>query len=125
MRGRGLVLQEQNAYAGATNKLLAKRADKVFVAFDAAAPYFAGVDCGSMDAAIELLRTAAELSLTVSGVCFHVGSGCETSDAPDGWVDAVRRSAHVFEVVHRDIAHFVTTSVFRAAHIEQRANFLG
>ena len=42
LRGRGLVLQEQNAYAGATNKLLSKRADKVFVAFEAAAPYFDG-----------------------------------------------------------------------------------
>ena len=43
LRGRALVLQEQNAYAGATNKLLSKRADKVFVAFQAAAPYFPGV----------------------------------------------------------------------------------
>ena len=43
MDGRPLVLQEQNAYAGATNKLLAKRASKVFVAFEAARPYFAGV----------------------------------------------------------------------------------
>ena len=42
LRGRGLVLQEQNAYAGATNKLLSKRADKVFVAFEAAQPYFDG-----------------------------------------------------------------------------------
>ena len=40
LRGRKLVLQEQNAYAGATNKLLAKRADRVFVAFEAARPYF-------------------------------------------------------------------------------------
>ena len=42
LRGRSLVLQEQNAYAGATNKLLSKRADKVFLAFEAAAPYFDG-----------------------------------------------------------------------------------
>ena len=40
LRGRPLVLQEQNAYAGATNKLLAGRAERVFVAFEAAAPYF-------------------------------------------------------------------------------------
>jgi len=41
LRGRRLVLQEQNAYAGATNKMLAGRADKVYVAFDAAVPFFA------------------------------------------------------------------------------------
>ena len=40
LRGRALVLQEQNAYAGATNKLLASRADTVFLAFEAAVPYF-------------------------------------------------------------------------------------
>lgn len=40
LRKRPLVLQEQNAYAGATNKLLAGRAAKVFLAFEAAAPYF-------------------------------------------------------------------------------------
>ena len=44
LRGRGLVLQEQNAYAGATNKLLASRAHKVFLAFQAAAPYFSGAE---------------------------------------------------------------------------------
>ncbi|MGB3542479.1 undecaprenyldiphospho-muramoylpentapeptide beta-N-acetylglucosaminyltransferase [Rubrivirga sp.] len=44
LRGRGLVLQEQNAYAGATNKLLASRAHKVFLAFQAAAPYFQGAE---------------------------------------------------------------------------------
>ncbi len=44
LRGRPLVLQEQNAYAGATNKLLSKRADEVFVAFEAARPYFDGAD---------------------------------------------------------------------------------
>ena len=42
LRRRKLVLQEQNAYAGATNKLLAPRADLVFVAFDAAQSYFPG-----------------------------------------------------------------------------------
>ena len=36
LRGRRLVVQEQNAVAGATNRLLARRADRVFVAFDAA-----------------------------------------------------------------------------------------
>ncbi len=44
LRGRPLVLQEQNAYAGATNKLLSTRADEVFVAFEAARPYFDGAD---------------------------------------------------------------------------------
>ena len=42
LRGVPLVLQEQNAYAGATNKLLAKRAARVFLAFEAAAPFFGG-----------------------------------------------------------------------------------
>lgn len=42
LRGRPLVLQEQNAYAGATNKLLARRAARVFVAFEAARPFFDG-----------------------------------------------------------------------------------
>lgn len=40
MRRRPLVIQEQNAYAGATNKLLARLASRVFVAFDAASAYF-------------------------------------------------------------------------------------
>ena len=35
LRGRRLVIQEQNAIAGATNKLLARRADAVFVGFEA------------------------------------------------------------------------------------------
>ncbi|MDX1438989.1 MAG: undecaprenyldiphospho-muramoylpentapeptide beta-N-acetylglucosaminyltransferase, partial [Rubricoccaceae bacterium] len=40
LKGRPLVLQEQNAYAGATNKMLAKRAETVFIAFEAARAYF-------------------------------------------------------------------------------------
>lgn len=40
LRGVPLAIQEQNAYAGATNKLLAKRADAVYIAFDAARAYF-------------------------------------------------------------------------------------
>jgi UDP-N-acetylglucosamine--N-acetylmuramyl-(pentapeptide) pyrophosphoryl-undecaprenol N-acetylglucosamine transferase len=40
LRRRKLVLQEQNAYAGATNKLLARFADRIFVAFEAAIEYF-------------------------------------------------------------------------------------
>ena len=45
MKGRGLVLQEQNAYAGATNKMLAKRADTIFIAFEAAKAYFPEKKC--------------------------------------------------------------------------------
>lgn len=37
---RPLVLQEQNAYAGATNRLLARLAARVYVGFEAALPYF-------------------------------------------------------------------------------------
>ena len=40
LMGRPIVLQEQNAYAGATNKLLAKRAETVFAAFEPARAYF-------------------------------------------------------------------------------------
>ena len=40
LSGRPIVLQEQNAYAGATNKLLAKRAEVVFAAFEPAKAYF-------------------------------------------------------------------------------------
>lgn len=40
MKRRPLILQEQNAYAGATNKLLARFAQRIFVAFAAAQPYF-------------------------------------------------------------------------------------
>jgi UDP-N-acetylglucosamine--N-acetylmuramyl-(pentapeptide) pyrophosphoryl-undecaprenol N-acetylglucosamine transferase len=43
--GRPLAIQEQNAYAGATNKLLAKRAEHVFVAFEAAMDYFPSENC--------------------------------------------------------------------------------
>ena len=44
LRGRKLVIQEQNAIAGATNRLLANRADRVFVAFEAARDAFPGVE---------------------------------------------------------------------------------
>lgn len=40
MRRRKLVIQEQNAYAGATNRLLARFADRIFIAFEAARRYF-------------------------------------------------------------------------------------
>ena len=44
LRGIPLVLQEQNAYAGATNKLLAGRARRVFVAFEAARSAFSNAN---------------------------------------------------------------------------------
>ena len=40
LRRRPLAIQEQNAYAGATNKLLARFADQIFIAFEAARAYF-------------------------------------------------------------------------------------
>lgn len=43
-RRRPLVIQEQNATAGATNRLLAPRAARVFVAFEAARRAFPGVE---------------------------------------------------------------------------------
>ena len=39
-RGRPVAVQEQNAYAGATNKLLAGRTEAVYIAFEAARDYF-------------------------------------------------------------------------------------
>ena len=44
LRRRPLVLQEQNAIAGATNRLLAGRAARVFVAFEAARGAFPSVE---------------------------------------------------------------------------------
>ncbi|MEM1125053.1 MAG: undecaprenyldiphospho-muramoylpentapeptide beta-N-acetylglucosaminyltransferase [Bacteroidota bacterium] len=40
LRGRPIVVQEQNAYAGVTNKLLARRATQVHIAFPEAASFF-------------------------------------------------------------------------------------
>ncbi len=45
LRGVPLAVQEQNAYAGATNKLLARVADRVFIAFEAAQRYFPAAKC--------------------------------------------------------------------------------
>src|SRR5699024_2750579 len=39
-RGIPCVIQEQNSYAGITNKLLSKRADKICVAFDGMEKFF-------------------------------------------------------------------------------------
>ena len=49
----------------------------------------------ALDEVPELLRTAAELSLTVSGVCFHVGSGCYAAEA---YSDAVALSRAAFDM---------------------------
>ncbi len=40
LRGRKTLIQEQNAYAGATNRLLGRRADRIHIAFPEAASYF-------------------------------------------------------------------------------------
>ena len=45
LRARPLVLQEQNAYAGLTNKLLSRRAAQVHIAFDEARDYLSNVPC--------------------------------------------------------------------------------
>lgn len=39
-RGRPIVIQEQNAYAGATNRMLARRAEQIHIAFPEASKYF-------------------------------------------------------------------------------------
>ena len=44
LRGVPLVVQEQNAYAGATNTLLAGRAERVYIAFEAARDAFPGAE---------------------------------------------------------------------------------
>ncbi|MDX1548020.1 MAG: undecaprenyldiphospho-muramoylpentapeptide beta-N-acetylglucosaminyltransferase [Rhodothermales bacterium] len=45
LRGRPLVLQEQNAHAGVTNRLLAKRAAQIHVAFPEAKAAFPEANC--------------------------------------------------------------------------------
>jgi UDP-N-acetylglucosamine--N-acetylmuramyl-(pentapeptide) pyrophosphoryl-undecaprenol N-acetylglucosamine transferase len=45
LRARPLVLQEQNAYAGLTNKLLARRAAQVHIAFEEARSYVPNAPC--------------------------------------------------------------------------------
>ncbi len=45
LRGRPIVLQEQNAYAGVTNRLLARRAAQIHVAFPEARTYFPASTC--------------------------------------------------------------------------------
>lgn len=45
LRGRRTLIQEQNAYAGMTNRLLGKRADSIHIAFPEAARYFPGGRC--------------------------------------------------------------------------------
>lgn len=45
MRGRRTLIQEQNAYAGMTNRLLGKRADRIHIAFPEAERYFPAGRC--------------------------------------------------------------------------------
>lgn len=45
LRGRPVVVQEQNAYAGMTNKLLAKRATHIHIAFPEAKAWFPAEKC--------------------------------------------------------------------------------
>jgi UDP-N-acetylglucosamine--N-acetylmuramyl-(pentapeptide) pyrophosphoryl-undecaprenol N-acetylglucosamine transferase len=45
LRARPLVLQEQNAYAGLTNKLLSRRAAQVHIAFEEARDYIPNAPC--------------------------------------------------------------------------------
>jgi UDP-N-acetylglucosamine--N-acetylmuramyl-(pentapeptide) pyrophosphoryl-undecaprenol N-acetylglucosamine transferase len=45
MRGRPTLIQEQNAYAGVTNRLLARRASRIHIAFPEAKRYFAESKC--------------------------------------------------------------------------------
>lgn len=45
LQGRPVVIQEQNAYAGATNRLMARRASRIHVAFEEAKAYFPAHKC--------------------------------------------------------------------------------
>lgn len=45
LAGVPIVIQEQNAYAGMTNKLLGRRAERIHVAFEAARSYFPAEKC--------------------------------------------------------------------------------
>jgi len=73
MKGSALVLQEQNAYAGATNKMLAKRADIIFVAFEAAKAYFPKKKC--VLAGNPVRHDLAEADLAEARVHFGVPEG--------------------------------------------------
>jgi ornithine decarboxylase len=46
-----------------------------------------------------LLRTAAELGLSVGGISFHVGSGCY---APESFADAVEMAADAFQIAQTE-----------------------
>lgn len=69
VKKRPLVLQEQNAYAGATNKMLSKRAETIFIAFEAAKDYFPSNKCtvAGNPVRIELLNANADEA------CAHFG----------------------------------------------------
>lgn len=45
LQGKPIVLQEQNAYAGVTNKLLGQKAARIHVAFEEAKSYFPAAKC--------------------------------------------------------------------------------
>ena len=59
LRGRRLVVQEQNAVAGATNRLLARRADRVFVAFEAALADLPGATVAGNPVRADLVAASA------------------------------------------------------------------
>ncbi|MDX1419188.1 MAG: UDP-N-acetylglucosamine--N-acetylmuramyl-(pentapeptide) pyrophosphoryl-undecaprenol N-acetylglucosamine transferase [Rubricoccaceae bacterium] len=77
VRRRPLVLQEQNAYAGATNKLLARRADVVFIAFEAARDSFPAARCVLAGNPVreELLRADREAALAHFDIPATLDSG--------------------------------------------------
>jgi UDP-N-acetylglucosamine--N-acetylmuramyl-(pentapeptide) pyrophosphoryl-undecaprenol N-acetylglucosamine transferase len=87
LRGRTLVIQEQNAYAGATNKLLAPRADAVFLAFEAARAFFP--DAGTVEAAGNPVRQAlAEASGAEAREHFGIPPGARVLLAMGGSLGA-------------------------------------
>ena len=57
-----LFLQEQNSYPGVTNRLLGKSAEKIFTAFDEAAPYFPSEKVENVGNPIRAELTAANQS---------------------------------------------------------------
>ncbi|MEL6443587.1 MAG: undecaprenyldiphospho-muramoylpentapeptide beta-N-acetylglucosaminyltransferase [Bacteroidota bacterium] len=75
MQRRPTVIQEQNAYAGAANKLLAPRAAQVFAAFEAARPYFPKADVTVSGNPVRAELAEADRAAALDHFGFHTGEG--------------------------------------------------
>lgn len=97
MLRRPLVLQEQNAYAGATNRLLARFADRIFVAFEAARDYF---PAGAIDVAGNpVRRDLADVDTQAARAHFQLEEGQRAVLVMGGSLGA----GTINEAIHRDL----------------------